>query len=80
MSETRNWVKIKEFNVTDSVGRQYVVVRYDKHIDTILLSGEFNPSVGRRRLCLTDGTPVRAIDEETFQVCETGVFLKKIQV
>jgi len=32
MSESRRWVKIKEFKVIDDKGEVYVIERYDEHM------------------------------------------------
>jgi len=80
MSETRRWVKIKEFKVADSEGKVYVIERHDEHIDTVFMSGEFRPSVGRRRLQLSDGTLIYRIDDDTFRIFGSEKTLKKIEI
>lgn len=69
--------KISEFTCTDGNGRSYTIEEWQEQIP----AGHFgNPSAtiaGMSRLITSDGMSVNYVDEQTFEIVQTGVIISR---
>jgi hypothetical protein len=78
MTERRYREEIDRFQAKDDDGKVFTIVEY-QHMIEITLSGKISIAKGTKGMFLTNGHSVNYIDDETFEVVETGKFIRRVR-
>lgn len=77
---SKNWEKLTdEFDAESADGERFRILVYTTMIDACSMSKpNAAPIEGLKRACTSDGQPCNFIDDDTFEIVELGLQVKRI--
>lgn len=72
--------EMARFNAADEAGRQYTVVEYQIFTGIAGVDGTMRWAGGTKDLRLRDGTDLNFVDENTFEIVQTGKIIRRERV
>lgn len=69
---------IAKYATESDTGERFIVHEYQEFLEVRTKTG-IDHIPGMKKLQLADGTAVTPIDEDTFKVVPTGVFLRRVR-